>query len=360
MNPKIILLINLTNLATTSCDAYAPPVGLYNLAQINPKAIKVIDSLTNPLQETIAAVKEEKPSHIFCMLARDPEVEKVADYCQSLKAQFPKIKITLNKPIENHKTFADFIESKTGAQAIKEILSDRKKAECQANNLPLPLTSTPLEDKGYYIAPDKTLCNKTLELHLPWQGLQEREAPIMPHPGGKWFENLSPWLKDSGFDGLHLRPANLELEQIEPLIAALGECGVKIAMSLPESYPLPPAFLKNQQVRQLWFYNPECSDGLAERFNQLEGSRCNPCLSISREFIATPCMELISKAERLVIEDEELWTLQELKGVVKSFWMKDYKILKRLGKLKSAAELIAYLKSVSKTLEVVLNRKDSR
>jgi hypothetical protein len=360
MTKPRIILANLTNLTAAPQASYAPPIGLYALANLNPEAIKVMDSAAHPLDETLATMGTNT-SHIFCMLAQDSDTEQVSSYCQTIKHHFPKIKIGVNLETNNFKSFSDFREKASGAQAIMRILAgqayDGHLSESEKEE-PLALPVTPLADKGYHTAPEKTLCNRTLELFKPWQGLQERGPAIMPTPHMSWFQTLVPWVRESGFGGLHFRPLDLDEQQILELLTVLEGYHGRVALALSERVELPAKLLEQGLVRQLWYYNPSCGEHLAVRFKQLQNTHCAPCLSISKAFVDSPCIELLKGAERLAIEDEELWSGKELKKVLKGFWLRDFRFLKRLGGLKSAAELIAFMRSTYKALDTLLERKE--
>jgi hypothetical protein len=357
-----IILANLSHLDCASCDdSYEAPLGLYCLAALANDRIAVADSRQQVFEE-VASLITARCKSVILSLPEHYSPAKISNFCIELRKLFKHISIGINSAPDGFEKYADFAVLDNGKSSVYRILKGEKLAgicgadESEESVLPVPLL--PLCDKGHTISPEKMLTVGTIEIYQPWLGLQDQTSKIKTYPKIDWLRSMVVWLKSSGFKGFHFRPSGITGKTLRELTELMQSEKAAFAIS-PETNDLKAVEWAKAPLKQIWFYKPNNIAELSERLKEVKSAGVLCGLHIDKSFCETAGTLLTGSVDRLVIEDCADWQHDELKRVIKRFWWQKGRFLKRLICIKNVSELIAFIKSSYRILDILLERKGS-
>lgn len=355
-----IILVNLSHLDRASCDdSCEAPLGLYCLAALASDRIAIADCRQQVFEEAASLITARCKAVILSMPEHYSSA-KISSFCVELRKLFKHISIGINSAPDGYEKYADFAVLDNGKSAVYRILKGEKLTgicgvdESEESVLPVP--RIPLCDKGYTISPEKILTIGTIEIYQPWLGLQDQTSKIKTYPKIDWLKSMVVWLKNSGFRGFHFRPSGITGEALRELTELMQSEKVAFAIS-PETNDLKAVEWARAPLMQIWFYKPNDIAALSERLKELNSAGVLCGLHIDKSFCETAGTLLTGNIDRLAIEDCADWQFDELKRVIKRFWWQKGRFFRRLFGLKNVSELIAFIKSSYRMLDIILERK---
>lgn len=340
------------------------PLGLYCLAATAPCRIATLAaSDTAQFYDSLSIFGKVRA--IIVQLNHPTAPEMSARLISRLRQQFPTAKIGASRQQQTHTELFDFAVSGTGKTAILRIL----RGETPLGNFDqstdesfsiLDIPEEPLTDGDYEIHPEKWLTGRTIEVFQPWLGLLDQSDQHSSWPGIEWITRLLNWLKLSGYNALHFRPSGLATEHLHELRSVMLNLEMPFAVSFKISEQLHFSRV-GAPLRQIWLYHPNRENAALalEKLAQIRSADCLPCLQLNHSDFALPAEgALIAAAERIDLSDPPCWPLSDLKLVTSRFWRRRFFV--RLFGLRSAAELIMFMKTSYNILDILLSSESSR
>lgn len=328
------------------------PIGLYCLKSCAPDRIAVIDTPVAQINDMIGMYAKEPVKAIILRLAEQPDEEAVRSVLEACRKAFPTAKFGCNNIQSDITRSFDFTIDGTGKTSILCILrgdiipgfhNDFNNDRISWPEMP----SAPLVDVGYSILSEKWLSTKGIEVWQPWLGLAEFSTTVFEYPGYDWMVSFLNWLNESGIDSVHFGPSKASVEEINRLRASLLKNKISVSLS----------FLSTQEIRyaeiliplkRIWLYFPKAeeSEEIVTKLKTIRDMGLETGLLINHSWfkggITLPVCRYI---DHLIVDDDYEWSNMEIKKITQRFWGTRTRFLRRLFSLKTASELINFMKS---------------
>ncbi|KAF1082102.1 MAG: hypothetical protein GQF41_1742 [Candidatus Rifleibacterium amylolyticum] len=335
------------------------PLGLLCLAATAPDRIAVINS-SNGTQLSEYLQDFSNPKAIIIQGGDNPTDKINVDTLSELRERFPGARIGISDPGGAHREPFDFTVTRTGKTAVLRILRGEIPTGI-FDELPgerfdtLDIPEEPMLDGDYESHPEKWLAGRTIEVFQPWLGLLDRSESIFSWPGIDWVAKLVSWLNLSGYNAVHFRPSGLTPTNLHELRSVMLNLNMPFAASF--KIREDQHFTRiGAPLRQIWLYHPApetahiCLDQLA----RIKAADCQPGLQLNRNSIGTATEpDLLATAERICLDNLHCWALSDLKRVMARFWRRRF--FSRLAGLRSAGELIMFMKTSYNILDILLS-----
>ncbi len=341
------------------------PIGLYCLKATDSERIALIDVPVAQIKDMLSLYHSSPLKAVICRLAEEPDTDSVKTILSSIKEAFPKTKLGCNFIKSDVTKHFDFVINGTGKSSLLRILrGDELSGFCDQmeNDMHsrLDIPAEPLVDVGYIILPEKWLSVHNLEVWQPWLGLMEFSTSLFDYPGDEWMTNLLVWLTKSGFDAFHFNPSKWNVDELNRLRALFQNLKIKLSIS----------FLSTEEVcysnilfplKRIWLYEPQAinAEEIVNKLKEIKNSGFEACLQISHAWfgggITLPVCKYI---DHLIIRDEYLWSNAEHKKFMQRFWGTKNRFFKRLFGLRTASELITFMKLSYALLEILFLPED--
>ena len=328
------------------------PLGLYCLKALSPERISVIDVPANQITDMLSVYSEAPLKAVICRLPEEPDIEKIKNILAAVREAYPNAKIACNYITEDIVKEFDFVINGTGKTSILRILrGDILMGYCDdMKNDMVSFVEAPTEhliDVGYNILPEKWLSVHNIEVFQPWMGLTEFSSTLFTYPGLEIMTGLLNWLKDSGFDAIHFNPNKWAVEDINRLRATVLKLKLTISISF-----LSIDFVKYSEIlvplKSIWLHNPQASriDEVTQKLKEIREAGFEASLQIDYSwFGGGTTLAACRYIDHLVINDEYKWNNIELKKFTQRFWGAKSRFFRRLFGLRTAAELIIFMKN---------------
>lgn len=336
------------------------PIGLYCLKQINKDKIDVIDVPVAQIVDNLNTYKNNKIKYIICRLPEDPNIEEINTILASIHNIFKTSAIGCNSTDSNIIDKFDFVIKGTGKTALTNILNGSKLSglcdhikEDSESNLNIP--QEPLIDVGYSILCEKWLSEHNLEIWQPWQGLDEFSSNHFTYPGLDWLNNLLNWLRKSGYDSFHFNPSNWTADEVNALRSTINNLKINLSLSFNYNNPIKYSDIL-LPLKRLWIYypNPREYEEVIKNLKGIKSAGFEACMQVNHSWFACGSTLPVCKyIDKLVIIDDYMWSNIELKKFIQRFWGSRNRFFKQLLNLRSASELVAFLKSSYALLEIL-------
>lgn len=365
--PEILLLnipfaaLNSQRDSLSRFASRSAPLGLFCLAAIDPERIKVIDSPGLPqISEVLSCYDARTIKAVILHLQPGIPCGQINALLERFRSLFPLATIGCGQTGETVCAGFDFAIRGTGKTAILRILRGEKMCgffDTLADDLDSPL-SVPEElliDSGYELPPEKWCGGKTIEVFQPWLGLLELSHEVFVYPGVAWIAAMVDWLKKSGYVFFHLCPSGLRPENLHELRSVMLNCKARFAVSFMVDHVEHMATI-GYPLQQIWLHGISLKNYVkaADLMRQIRQSDCQPCLQVDRHLLNIPeWLTMISLAERMVIGDFLDWPKAGLQRLTWKFWSYHQRFFSRLIGLKSASELIVFMKTAYVVLEIL-------
>ncbi len=335
------------------------PLGLLCLAATSPDRIAVINGghgkqLSECLQDfsCVKAIIVQAGSNTTDKDAENTLIE--------LRSLFPSARIGISDQEHTHCDPFDFTVNGTGRTAVLRILRGEIPTglfACQTDEKfdTLDIPDEPLAEGDYEAHPEKWLTGRTIEVCQPWLGLLDHSKQSFSWPGIEWIAKFISWLKLSGYSAVHFRPSGLTPANLHELRSVMLNLEMPFAASFHISDNLHFTRV-GAPLRQIWLYHPdpETAHTCQTLLSQIRTANCLPGLQLNRSsFGIASESELIAAAERICLCDLHCWALSDLKRVMARFWRRRF--FGRLAGLRSAAELIMFMKTSYNILDILLS-----
>jgi hypothetical protein len=338
-------------------------LGLYCLAGISPDRISVIEAAGSHIAyEALSTVSSKGCRAIVCQAYEDSDSARMAGFCQRLRELMPGVALGVNSETPSVPAGFDFAVNGTGKSAVLRILrGDRLTGfiDCSKEDAssPLVVPEDPLIDIGYDICPEKWLYGQTLEIFQPWLGLSDRSATLRTWPGVDWVAGLVTWLKRSGFASFHFRPSGLSCDDLHELRSMMLNLKARFAVSFMAEDQVKIVQI-GRPLQQVWLYvsSPVSSETLGERLQQIHAADFQAGLQISHGSCSVAGVAAIfAFVDRLAFSDYQRWPFPEMKRLTALYWGGKNRFLSRLVSIRSAYELVMFMKTSYMLLETVLS-----
>ncbi|GAB4274520.1 MAG: hypothetical protein Kow0029_14960 [Candidatus Rifleibacteriota bacterium] len=347
------------------------PLGLYCLAELSPERISVVDlQMSYPGEEFFTHINRLNVRNVILRAGKNHDQVFLEDSIKILRTLFPVAGIGLSGSI--NKAFigmADFFIYGTGHKPILNMLRGlpatgfiNSMEEDLELELPIPEKAFS-ENYSYECQPEKIISRKTIEVFQPWLGLFEYSSKIEKYPGLKWISSFSRWIKDSGYFEIHFRPSGLQPEDLHELRSVMLNSEIQFAVGFKHFDETELEInCAGEPLKQVWLYEPEIGnfESFKTGLKNIAKAKCKPCLALNIKSTEIGQLEeLLQISERLAILDMESWSLHCLKKNYLKFWGIGQRFFKRLFEIKTANELIGFLKTSAIILEVLFSKENA-
>ncbi len=342
------------------------PLGLLCLAAVEPQRIATLDAPTSQsLIDCLASYSSEAIRAVFLQRSDKTDPEKARVFSQRVREFLPKTSVGVNVEKAEAPDWADFAVDGTGKSAVLRILrGDRLTGFIDHRHdddlSPLPVPEEAFIDCGYDIHPEKWLAGTTLEVCQPWQGLHDMSAGRRSWPGLDWVSRLVSWLKASGIAAFHFRPSGLNCDDLHELRSLLLNQKARFAVSFAADDEINIRQI-GWPLQQVWLYYPTRSSAekMREHLQQIHDAGFQAGLHVNSAWLNCQgygCMAGL--ADRLAIIDDGLWPAGELRRLVVRYWGGKNRFFRRLFSLKSASELVMFMKTSYFLLETLFSSEE--
>jgi len=342
------------------------PLGLLCLAAVEPQRIATLDAPTSQsLIDCLASYSSEAIRAVFLQRSDKTDPEKARVFSQRVREFLPKTSVGVNVEKAEAPDWADFAVDGTGKSAVLRILrGDRLTGFIDHRHdddlSPLPVPEEAFIDCGYDIHPEKWLAGTTLEVCQPWQGLHDMSAGRRSWPGLDWVSRLVSWLKASGIAAFHFRPSGLNCDDLHELRSLLLNQKARFAVSFAADDEINIRQI-GWPLQQVWLYYPTRSSAekMREHLQQIHDAGFQAGLHVNSAWLSCQghgCM--VGLADRLAIIDDGLWPAGELRRLVVRYWGGKNRFFRRLFSLKSASELVMFMKTSYFLLETLFSSEE--
>lgn len=366
-----ILLINLaadkgcqTNIKAGHKGTIAP-LGLFCLEAIAPDRIKVIDyQNTLPDMAMINAAVTEQTTTVILQ----PAPLTNPAFCRNAIEQFRQINSNIKVGCAHFDgikdLMPDFIVCGSGVETINNILAHnfpgKNERIIEKNDLYPPVPSAMFVDNfGYETTAECWIKNRTIDVFQPWLGLADRSHKIRKFPEPDWLNDLIRWLGTSGFRAFQLWPSALTPEKIHLVRTIMLKHGAKFSASF--SVPAAKSFTNcaGEPLKQIWLADitRQNAADTANILSEAAQTGFGPGILLNfhwQELETSVQEKLLAASENFFVVDAHIWSPFMLKKIYRQFWTIK-RFARRLSQVKSAAELIAFMKISCAILEIILN-----
>ncbi|MGM0599172.1 MAG: hypothetical protein ACQETH_05060 [Candidatus Rifleibacteriota bacterium] len=346
------------------------PLGLYCLQAMAPERISVIDLQESmQVEDCLGNIIFEQIKTVILRLTSAHSSANAHELVKKFRSIFKNARIGISGEVDAHAvTGADFYIYGTGQTILLKALRGEKIEGLQQSmekdlELEIPVPAQAFAERYNYNAePEKIIREKTIEVFQPWLGLFEYGNKLEKYPGSAWFVSLAKWLRQSGYKEFHFRPSGITPEHMHELRSLMLSCECTFAASFNE--PLYSSFKSDcagYPLAQVWFYKPGIFSS---------NSECLSCCRLLREkrmpvgFALTDksvemndLPDMLKLADRMAVIDIRNWKIKTLKKVFYWFWAVNHRFFKRLFKVKTAGELIGFMKTAAIVLEVMFTKE---
>lgn len=368
--PTEILLLNIPfamlNSQRDSLSRFvsrAVPLGLFCLAAIAPERIKVIDFPgLSQISEVLSSYDAQSVKAVILHLQPEASADQINTLLERFRSFFPLAAIGCGQPGEKACAAFDFAIKGTGKTAILRILRGdqlRGMLDTLADDLdsPLNVPDEQLFDSGQELASEKWFAGKTIEIFQPWLGLLEHSHEAFVYPGAAWLAAMVDWLKKSGYVFFHFCPSGLRQDNLHELRSVMLNCKARFAVSFMVDH-IEHISTIGYPLQQIWLHGISLKNfsKAVELMRQIRQSDCQSCLLVDRQWLKLPeWLPLLALADRMVVGDFLDWPKDSLKHLTWKFWSYRQRFFARLIGLKSASELIVFMKTAYVVLEILFS-----
>ncbi len=339
------------------------PLGLYCLAAVSPQRISVVDSVSSQAAIDMLPTGSSSPlKAVICRVSENADPGKVARFCLRLREILPGVSLGVNSQAASVPVGFDFSVKGSGKAAVLRILrGDRLSGfiDCSHEDAasPLSVPDEPLLDCGYDICPEKWLYGSTLEIFQPWLGLLDENVSLRTWPGLDWVAGLIVWLKKSGFSSFHFRPSGLTCDDLHELRSLMLNLKTRFAVSFTTADSINIRQI-GWPLQQVWLYvsQPLAAELLRDHLQHIRDADFQACLQISRSWCEIDNSDsLLNHIDRLVFNDCDSWAFTDLKRLTAHYWSGRNRFIRRLFSIRSASELVMFMKTSYMILEIILS-----
>ncbi|MBF0500554.1 MAG: hypothetical protein HQM09_10515 [Candidatus Riflebacteria bacterium] len=347
------------------------PIGLAMLQAFAPDQIDLVD-----LQEQIPDVESlgsSTASDISACIVQAPQSwdeDKARIYGERLRILFPKALLVLggrtdffSLPSWDHTILG------TGRVMIETLLSGTIPASRHMNTFseditrPLSVPEISLFDEiGYRSSVEKFDEPHAISVYRPWLGLLDRSRVNHPWlPPANTLENVLMWLKQSGFYAISFEGTGIRAEHLPQLAESLHRKGLVGAAAFDEAteVALVPLPLGNS-LRRLWLRPSPWElppDGIAANLARLKDDRITIGLRLhprhAQSWLQSRAAEHF---DRISFEDPGSWPKILLRRSLLSFYGRHNRFFSLLWGIRSAHDLICFLRGSYGLFEVLFER----
>ncbi len=339
------------------------PLGLYCLAAVAPQRVAVVDAVSSQAAfDMLPFGSSISVKAVICQASENSDPDKIARFCLRLREILPGVALGVNNQSAAVPVGFDFAVKGTGKSAVLRILRGDKLSgfiDCSHDDAssPLSVPDEPLIDCGYDIFPEKWLYGSTLEIFQPWLGLMDQNTITRTWPGLDWVAGLITWLKKSGFASFHFRPSGLTCDDLHELRSLMLNLKTRFAVSFTTA-----DFINIRQIgwplQQVWLYvsKPLASDVLRGYLQHIREAGFQACMQINHNWCEIGnSNSLLGLVDRLAFSDYDSWPFADLKRLTAHYWSGKTRFFRRLFSIRSASELVMFMKTSYMMLETILS-----
>lgn len=364
--PEILLLhlsftaANVQSNGLNRLQKIVAPLGLHCLATMAPERISVIELYSAAqAKEMVEISRSETIKAVILSNVQESCIGELAELITVLRCSFPRALIGCSH--DSPATYVcDFIIRGTGKTCILRLLrGDRLTGsfDMLADDLlsPLSFPDTSLLLSGYELETEKWLTGKTLEIMQPWLGLLDQSSEIFTYPGIAWVAEMIAVLQKSGFVAFHFCLCGLSADNLHELRSVMLNLKAPFAVSFKID-DIKQITSIGYPLLQIWLCDLSASNAAQAvlLMKDIHQADCAPCLKLDRQWLTIEDQQaILALADRIIIKDLHYWPVSALRSLVGRFWGYRKRFFKRLFGLKSAAELIVFMKTAYFILEVL-------
>ncbi len=336
------------------------PIGLYCLQTLDTEKIGLIDVVVPQIKDTLYLYKESPIKEVILRLAINPDCDEIHNLINIVQNYFPKAKIGCNYIDSEIINEFDFSIKGTGKTALNILLKGEEisgifdKTNEDLNNL-LSIPQKPLIDVGYSISSEKWLNDHSIEIWQPWLGLSEFSTSFYHYPGNDWIINLLKWLIKSGFNSYHFNPSKWTVDEINLLRPIINNFKINLSLSFNSSEEVNYSDILIP-IKRIWLYEPHAkkAENIIQKLKNIKSAGSEACLQINYSWFGNgSTLQFCKYIDHLVISDSYSWSNKDYKKFIQRFWGSRNRFFRRLIRVRSASELVVFLKSVYELLDIL-------
>ncbi len=336
------------------------PLGLHCLAATAPGQTVVVEApCSTSACDWLATLQGAKA--LICQISENNDPGKTRQFCERLRQILPGTRLGVNSEVARLPDGFDFAVNGSGKAIILRILRGDQPVgfiDCHREDAasPLAVPETPLLDCGYEIFPEKWLHAATIEIAQPWLGLQDRSRTLRSWPGIDWVAAMIAWLKKSGFAAFHFCPSGLSADDLHELRSLMLNLKARFAVSFSATETLNIRQI-GWPLLQVWLYQSE-DVGRATIEAGLRHIHEAGFLAGMQIESNWPAIDehgtLLGSIDRLAFGRSE-WQFSELRKLTARYWSGKNRFIRRLFSIRSASELVMFMKTSYRVLETILS-----
>ena len=337
------------------------PIGLYCLKATAPERIAVIDVPVAQINDMLSLYAKEPLKAVICRLSEQPDTELVTSLVETLRTTFPNVKLGCNYIDHDFIKCFDFYIKGTGRSCVLRILrGDIFLGECDDIHndagRPLEIPLEPLADVGYDTLSEKWIATHGIEIWQPWLGFDEFSTKHFEYPGQEWMCKFLNWIHSSGFDAIHLNPSAYTPEELNRLRNTILQNKMTVSLSFNAKDDICFSEILIPNLKRVWLHYPKAIllDETVEKLKAIRKAGFEACLYVDYTwFQGGYTLSAFRYIDRFIIADDYLWSNADLKKITQRYWGTKSRFFRRLFGLRSASELITFMKSSYALLDAI-------
>jgi len=256
----------------------------------------------------------------------------------------------------------------TGRVACEWLLKDPKGIDGTVDTLeadlrsPLGVPGAPLaEQAGYAASAEKSGSQPTISVHQPWLGLLDRLAEPAGTPSRGDLTDLVIWLRRSGFGGIAFETPRLSAQRAQQLVEIAGEQGMTISLRFDRATDATAARLTHSPPLQRVWLNPTLDgpdgpDAFVPPAAQLRSNGISIGIRLPVDLLPDAALPLLIEADEISIDHPAAWQPGLLRHHLVEFYWRRGRLWKSLWRLRSAHDLVRWLRGMYGILDAALTR----
>jgi hypothetical protein len=211
-------------------------------------------------------------------------------------------------------------------------------------------------------AVERTISGKTLDIYKPWMGFLDRSSIEFEIFNEEWVKNLLIWLNKMGYRSFQFNDLGNDPEHIHLLRTLCWSLKVDFGIFIPnwefieriKTWPGHP-------LKQVWFsadlkgfYSKSMFDQVNETMEAVKSSGVSTGIFLKPDFLLdNTSAKVLRLVKSISFIDSSKWNGICMRNVAIHFWKSNWRFCKRLFSVKTAMELVDFMRLSYSILECI-------
>ncbi len=372
--PEIILLNVFDNSKNRNVPFWrssqlVAPLGLFCLQELAPKRVSVKSVPAEFSSEDFYGIDTSKVLAVVLQESSFFDEATVESYFKTLRSAFPGVSIGLaGQRAEFFARHFNFTVFGTGATAILRILRGMPVKgyidtleEDVKTKLPIPDRNC-FHNFDFRSSVERTLSGKTLDISKPWMGMLDNSSIEFESFDEDWIKSLLAWLTRYGYKSFQFNYLGNNPEHIHLLRTLCWSIKVDFGVFVSDwefverikTWPGNP-------LKQIWFsgdlsqfYKKNTFEQAKAIFDDIKKSGVESGIYLQPSFLMDPnSSRLLRLVNNISFTDSAKWNGSSMRNVSLHFWKSNWRFVKKLLSIKSAMELVDFMRLSYSILECI-------